>query len=488
MQDIAQKPQPTLREESPPAPAAADGLPAGQRGRSMLVIVLGLAVVVLDSSLLNLALPTIARGFEAAASQTIWVVNAYQMASLVLLLPLAAVGERIGYRRVYLWGMALFALASLGAIFAPTLGALIAARALQGLGAAGVMSVNAVLVRLTFPRALLGKGLAYNSMVVAGASVAGPAVAAAILSVASWHWLLALNVPLGLLTLWLGSKALPHNPAAAGGGDARSFSMLDLVLNLAMFTLVFLGADALGVARKEEGGSMQGGYALAGWAMLGAGVAIGAWHLRRQGRKARPLFPVDLLRIPVFALSMASSVNAFCAQTLAFLAMPFLLLETYGHSALEAGLLLTAWPAAIVTVAPLAGRLIGRYPDGLLGGVGMVVFAIGLWLLALLPAHPADLDVVWRLALCGAGFALFQSPNNHTIVTSTPLARSGAGSAMLGTARLTGQTLGAIILAALFAIWPGHGGAAEMRALVAAGGFALVAGICSSLRVRQPLH
>ena len=201
MQEFAQKTQPTLPDKPPLNPAVADGLPTGQRAQAMLVILLGLAVVVLDSSLLNLALPTIAREFGARASQTIWVVNAYQIASLVMLLPLAAVGERIGYRRVYLGGMALFALASLAAIFAPTLGALIAARALQGLGAAGVMSVNAVLVRWTVPRALLGKGLAYNSMVVAGASVAGPAVAAAILSVASWPWLLALNVPLGLLTL-----------------------------------------------------------------------------------------------------------------------------------------------------------------------------------------------------------------------------------------------------------------------------------------------
>ena len=481
MQEIDQKKQPALREEPLPEGTATDGLPEDQRGRAMLVILLGLAVSVLDGSLLNLALPALARDFGAPAEHTIWVVNAYQIASLVLLLPLAAVGERIGYRRVYLWGMALFALASLGAAFAPSLGTLIAARALQGLGAAGILSVNAVLVRLTYPRALLGRGLAYNSMVVAGASVAGPAVAAAILSVASWHWLLALNVPLGLLTLWLGRQALPHNPQLAGARDAKAFSLLDLLLNIAMFTLVFLGADALGMARKNPDGA-----ALHAWLLLGAGLGIGAWHLRRQSRKLHPLFPMDLLRIPVFALSMASSVNAFCAQALAFLAMPFLLLETFGHTALEAGVLLTAWPAAIVTVAPLAGRLIGRYPDGLLGGVGMVVFAAGLWLLALLPAHPADLDVVWRLALCGAGFALFQSPNNHTIVTSTPLPRSGAGSAMVGTARLTGQTLGAIILATLFALWPGHDGTAETVALGCAGIFALVAGLCSSLRVRHP--
>ncbi len=484
MRESAEKPQPIAATDPIiPTDAVPDGLPDGRRAGAMLVILLGLAVVVLDSSLLNLALPAIARSFAAPASHTIWVVNAYQIATLVMLLPLAAVGERIGYRNVYLAGMALFALAALGAFFAPSLETLIAARALQGLGAAGVLSVNAALVRFIYPRAHLGRGLALNSAVVAGASVAGPTLAAAILSVGSWPWLLAPNVPLGLLTVWLGRKTLPETPRLAAEPGARAFSALDLVLNMAMFSLVFLGADALGVARKDQAGSM-----LSGALMLGAGLLIGAWHLARQSRKPRPLFPVDLLRIPVFALSMASSVNAFCAQTLAFLALPFLLLETFGRSAIEAGLLLTAWPAAIVTIAPLSGRLIGRYPDGLLGGLGMAVFAAGLWLLALMPAHPSDLEVIWRLALCGAGFALFQSPNNHTIVRSTPVQRSGAGSAMLGTARLTGQTLGAVILATLFAVWPGHDGTAEMVALAGAGLFAAVAGVCSSLRVRQPLH
>ena len=482
MQVSVEKPQPMPAEDqSLAADEAADGLPAGRRASAMLVILLGLAVVVLDSSLLNLALPAIARAFQADASHTIWVVNAYQIATLVMLLPLAAVGERIGYRSVYLWGMALFALASLGAIFAPSLGMLIAARALQGLGAAGVLSVNAALVRFIYPRAQLGRGLAANSAVVAIASVAGPTLAAAILSMGSWPWLLALNVPLGLLTVWLGRRTLPDTPRLAIEPGVKAFSTLDLVLNMAMFALVFLGADALGVARKDQTGSL-----LMGGLMLGAGLLLGVWHLVRQSRKPRPLFPLDLLRIPVFALSMASSVNAFCAQTLAFLALPFLLLETYGRSALQAGLLLTAWPLAIVTVAPLSGWLIGRHPDGLLGGLGMAVFACGLWLLALLPAQPSDLDVIWRLVLCGAGFALFQSPNNHTIVRSTPVLRSGAGSAMLGTARLTGQTMGAIILATLFALWPGHGGTAETVALVGAGFFAALAGICSSLRIRQP--
>ena len=208
----------------PPQSALPDGLPAPARSRAMLVIILGLTVAVLDGSVVNLALPGIAREMNASAAHAIWVVNAYQMATLVMLLPLASLGERLGYRRVYLLGLGLFALASVGAMLANSLGTLIAARAVQGLGAAGIMSVNAALVRLIYPRAQLGRGMAINSMVVAISSVAGPTVAAMVLSVASWPWLFALNLPLGAFTVWLGRRALPHNPVAAPGGSIRGWT------------------------------------------------------------------------------------------------------------------------------------------------------------------------------------------------------------------------------------------------------------------------
>jgi len=465
----------------PPAAAitaVGDGLPQTERRQAMRVIILGLTLAVLDTSLVNLALPDIARLLQSDAAHSVWVVNAYQLATLIVLLPLSALGERWGYRRVYLVGMAVFAVASLGAMLAQSMAALIAARALQGLGAAGVMAVNAALVRLIYPRAQLGQGMALNSLVVATASMAGPTVAAAILSVASWHWLFAMNLPLGLYIWRLGRRALPANPPSAH--DAPRFSAIDLLLNGAMFTLIFLGGSRLGVGAAAQ----TGGGAAGAWLLL-AGLAVGALFLWRQRGLAAPLFPVDLLRIPVFALSMGSSVGAFCAQMMGFLALPFLLLQAHGRSHLQAGLLITAWPLATALVAPLAGRLIGRYPDGLLGGIGMAVFAAGLLSLGLMPAQPADWDMAWRMALCGAGFALFQSPNNHTIVTSAPLHRSGAASGMLGTARLTGQTLGAVLLAAIFALRPGHDGSAESLALLLAAGWAVAAGVCSSLRVRQ---
>jgi DHA2 family multidrug resistance protein-like MFS transporter len=460
--------------------AALDGLPLPQRRHAMLVIILGIAVAVLDGTIVNLALPGIARELRADPAHAIWVVNAYQIATLVMLLPLASLGDLVGYRRVYLVGMALFAFASLGAVLADSLATLIAARAVQGLGAAGIMSVNAALVRLIYPRAQLGRGMAINSMVVATASVAGPSVAAAILSVASWPWLFVLNLPLGVLVLTLGFYALPANSAAAAAG-AR-FSVVDVALNVLMFSLVFIGADRLGVRSSDAG---QGAQPMA-WALLLAGVAVGFVYLRRQRAQAAPLFPVDLLRIPVFALSMGTSVAAFCAQMLSFIALPFLLLDTYGRSHVEAGLLITAWPLAIVVMAPIAGRLIGRYPDGLLGGIGLGLLAVGLTLLAALPAQPANADIVWRMALCGLGFGLFQSPNNHTIVTSPPAHRSGAASGMLGTARLTGQTLGAVLLAAIFSVWSPHDGNGQVIALGLAACCAAVAAVCSALRTRAP--
>ncbi|CAN7453859.1 MFS transporter [Variovorax sp. LjRoot84] len=457
-----------------------DGLPLPQRRHAMLVIILGIAVAVLDGTIVNLALPGIARELHADPAHAIWVVNAYQIATLVMLLPLASLGDLVGYRRVYLVGMALFAFASLGAVLADSLATLIAARAVQGLGAAGIMSVNAALVRLIYPRAQLGRGMAINSMVVATASVAGPSVAAAILSVASWPWLFALNVPLGALVLALGCRALPANRVAAAAG-AR-FSFVDVALNVLMFSLIFIGADRLGVRSSDAG---QGAQPIA-WALLLAGAAVGFVYLRRQRALAVPLFPVDLLRIPVFALSMGTSVAAFCAQMLSFIALPFLLLDTYGRSHVEAGLLITAWPLAIVVMAPIAGRLIGRYPDGLLGGIGLGLLAVGLTLLAALPAQPGNADIVWRMALCGLGFGLFQSPNNHTIVTSSPAHRSGAASGMLGTARLTGQTLGAVMLAAIFSVWGPHDGKGQVIALGLAACCAAVAAVCSALRTREP--
>ncbi len=153
-----------------------------------------------------------------------------------------------------------------------------------------------------------------------------------------------------------------------------------------------------------------------------------------------------------------------------------------GRSEVETGLLLTPWPLATMVMAPLAGYLIEKCHAGLLGAIGLLVMACGLFGLALLPASPSDLDIIWRMALCGAGFGLFQSPNNHTIVASAPSHRSGGASGMLGTARLLGQSTGAALVALLFNLL---GNSGTHTALLLAGILATVAALISGLRVTQ---
>ena len=215
--------------------------------------------------------------------------------------------------------------------------------------------------------------------------------------------------------------------------------------------------------------------------MLGA-VVIGYFFVRRQLTQPAPLLPIDLLRIPVFALSIGTSVCSFCAQMLAFVSLPFLLQDTLGFSQVETGLLMTPWPAVIIIAAPIAGVLSDKVSSGWLGGVGLVAMTAGLLLLATLGAHPEPMQIAWRMALCGAGFGIFQSPNNRTMLSAAPRERSGGASGMLGTARLTGQTLGAALVALIFGIAPQHG---PTVALYVAACFSAVAAVVSTLRVMQ---
>ncbi len=168
---------------------------------------------------------------------------------------------------------------------------------------------------------------------------------------------------------------------------------------------------------------------------------------------------------------------------LAMVSLPFFLQASLGRDEVATGLLLTPWPLAIIVMAPIAGRLVERVHAGLLGGIGLATFALGLFLLALLPHNPTDLDIIWRMVLCGAGFGLFQSPNNHTIISAAPRHRSGGASGMLGTARLLGQTSGAALVALMFNLFPTSGTHAS---LVLAGIFASIAAVVSCLRITQP--
>ncbi len=450
---------PAQADEGPLLPVP-DGVPLPQRYWAILTIALGLTLAVLDGSIANVALPTIARDVHASPSASIWVVNAYQLAVTISLLPLASLGEIYGYRRIYQGGLVVFTIASLCCALSDTLPTLTIARVLQGFGAAGIMSVNGALVRFIYPRRWIGRGVGLNATIGSIASALGPTVAAGILSVGNWPWLFAVNIPLGMLAIPIAMGHLPVTPTSGARFDIGSAV-------LSAFTFGLLITAIAGLGHGEAFGDVG--------AQLFIVVGLAFVLVARQMARRAPLLPIDLLRIPLFALSVATSVCAFVAQSMALVSLPFLFEDTLGFDAVATGLLMTPWPLTVAVIAPISGRLADRYPVGLLSGGGLTVMAIGLLTLALLPAHPAPIDIVWRMTICGLGFGFFNTPNNRAIITSAPPVRTGGASGMQATARLLGQTMGAALVALVFGVFPVSGTTASMLfAAVASVGAAAV--------------
>ncbi len=442
-----------------------DGLPMPRRYAAMAAILGAIVLVVLDGAIANVALPSIALQLQAAPADAVWIVTAYQLAVVMFLLPAAAVGERLGYRRVFAGGIALFTVASALCALAPSLPWLVAARCLQGLGSAAVMPLGLALLRFTYPRRLLGQAIAWNAVVVAGASAAGPTVGAALLSVASWPWLFAVNLPVGARVL-VACSSLPHPRSTERPLDVASFA-----LNAIMFAAFVLGCDRLPSSPWYAG------------MLLVVSVASMVVLVRREMPKAAPLIPLDLLRVPSFRVSIVASVCCFTGQMMGFVALPFYFQHELGLSAIDTGLLITPWPLAVMFAAPLSARLARQVPTAWLCAAGGGLLAIGLGLCAVGPiGAKAWLPIAIFTGLAGVGFGLFQTPNNQNMLLSAPKVRSGAAAGAQATARLTGLTLGSLLMGLMFAMLPSPGATHWGLALAA---LAALAGAAASL-LRAP--
>lgn len=417
------------------------------RNGAICSVALGIMVAVLDGSITNVALPTIARTLHLSAANSIWIVNGYLLAITVSLLALAAVGEMWGYRKVYMLGLALFVVNSLACSLAHTATTLIVARVLQGIGAACIISVNTALVRTIYPPKELGKGMGINSLTIAFSAAIGPSLAAAILTVASWNWLFVINIPICLVAILLGYRYLPSNdsPIATNAlTPKRHFDYLGALLNALTLGLLIGVIDAIS--------HQQSPWRIA--FMVTLLLVFGTLFYHQQARHRTPLLPIDLLPIRPFTAAILATLFAFTAQMMALVALPFYIENNLGRTTLSAGLLLTPWALATMITAPLSGRLVERFSATSLRAIGLSLFAVGLWLLGTLPAHPTDADLILRMVLCGAGYGLFQPTNNSVAMTAAPLQRSGGASGLLGTARIVGQTCGAALVAMLFHLYP----------------------------------
>src|SRR5579863_50632 len=256
------------------ASPATDGLPLERRRWAVAAIFTALAMASLDTAIANIALPAIAADLHTTPADVVWVVNVYQIALVATLLPLGALGEIVGYKRIYLAGLLLFTLASLGCALAWSLPSLLAARVLQGLGASGLMSVNSALIRFVYPSRMIGRGYGYNALVVGTAFTFGPTIASSILAFGTWPWLFAVNIPFGIVAIAIGMRTLPRTPRAAHG-----FDFLGAALAAACLGLVILGIGS--AAHRAATGAVV--------AELVIGVALGLVLIRRQADHPAPM-------------------------------------------------------------------------------------------------------------------------------------------------------------------------------------------------------
>ena len=423
---------------------------------------------VLDGTIMNVALPTIAQDMNVSSSSVIWVVNAFMLMTTILIVPLSTYGDIGGFARIYRAGVIFFIAGSVVCATSHSLTVLVAGRCVQGIGAAAILATSQPISRFAYPRAMLGTIIGIQSMIVSISTAAGPSVGGLILGHFSWTWLFWINVPFALIALAM-SGLLPDMPRAT-----HRFDWLSAVLGGGALALFITGLDQLRAPANT---------ALFALETIGA-IVVGTVVIRRQSSLEVPFIATDLLGIRIIRLSLMASFTSFIAVNAALIALPFYF-HSLGYSATQTGFLMTPFPVGSAFIAIIAGRLADRYHAGILGAIGLTTFAAAMTLLALLPAAPATFDIVWRTALAGAGFSLFIAPNLRAMVAAAPRTRSGAITGLTTTARMTGSTTGVALTALIFSAGGGVGGGELRVVLWVAVGLALVAVAISTLRIES---
>jgi EmrB/QacA subfamily drug resistance transporter len=406
----------------------------------------------LDASIVNIGLPSIARAFGTALTGTIeWVIIGYLIVIAALLLTFGRLSDAVGRAPIWTAGLAVFTVGSAVCGAAPSLPFLVAARALQGVGAALILSTSTAILVGAVPPTERGRALGWSAVAIALGVSAGPTAGALLTEHLGWRWIFYVNVPIGVGAVAATLRVLPRT----AGRERVRFDPAG-----ALLLAVGIAALNLGLSFGDRWGWTS--PRLLGTLALGVCALAGAVLVER--RSANPVLDLRLFRDRIFASALVSMTLAMLALFAISFLLPFYFEELRGFSTARSGWLLTPLPLTLAVVAPIAGAVADRFGSRWLAPLGLAIAAGGLLLLARLDATASTWDVAWPLVLAGLGNGLFQSPNTRALMGAAPATEQGEASGLLATARVTGQALSVAVAGAVFT---SLGGAAAGSALVA---------------------
>ncbi|HET7011735.1 MAG TPA: DHA2 family efflux MFS transporter permease subunit [Anaerolineales bacterium] len=429
----------------------------------MLAVGMGIFLSTIDGSIVNVALPTLAREFASPFSSVEWVVLGYLLTVATLLLSMGRLGDMLGKKQVYQTGFAVFTLGSVLCSLSPSIGALIGFRIFQAMGAAMVLSLGTAILTEAFPPSERGKALGMSGTMVSIGIVVGPVLGGWILDVASWPWIFLVNLPVGIVGLLVVGRFVPSfRPPRTGRFDIPGAA--SLFAGLLSFLLALTEGPHLGFAEPRV------------LALFAASAIMIGVFITIERRTPHPMIDLNLFRVGLFSVNLVTGSLAFIALSGLLLLMPFYLENILGHPPRLIGLLMGAIPAGLGVTAPLSGALSDRVGTRPITVAGLGVLVLGYLGLTGLGASTSPLGFLTRSAPIGIGMGLFQSPNNSAIMGTAPRERLGVASGMLALTRLLGQVTGIAVLGAMWsartrvyagAAWQGDPSSAPVAAQVA---------------------
>jgi EmrB/QacA subfamily drug resistance transporter len=420
-----------------PSTATRPGLDSRRRRWTLVIVSLGLFMVVLDNLVVNVALPSIHRSLGASIQSLEWTVNAYVLTYAVFLLTGAALGDRLGRKRMFLSGIALFTAASAAAALAPTIGLLIAARATQGVGAAITTPLTLTLLADAFPPNQRGIALGVWSGISGIAVALGPLVGGAVTEAASWHWIFWINVPIGSLLVPLAAARLVESH-----GPTRQLDLRGLLLaSTGLFGIVY------GLVRSQSLG-WSAPEVVAG---LAVGTALVVLFIAYELQVPEPMLPMRFFANRGFAVTNSVSLAMYFGMFGSIFFLSQFLQNVLHNSPLQAGLKLLVWTGATMVVAPLAGVFSERYGSRafMVAGLGLQAIALG-WMANVASVDTTYGSLIAPFALAGAGMALVFAPSANAVLSAVRTDQAGQASGATNAIRELGGVLGIAILATVF--------------------------------------